>query len=106
VTGPERSGQRSRPGAPDVTWPGEGRAPRLTYSDVQSRARQVLRWQLACGVQHARSHVDVCDPQLRALRALVDLREEARGLIDLQRWTTPCCRDALTPGRSGAATRA
>jgi cytosine/creatinine deaminase len=51
---------------------------------VQARVRQVLRWQLACGVQHVRSHVDVCDPQLRALRALVDLREEVRGLIDLQ----------------------
>jgi cytosine deaminase len=31
-----------------------------------------------------RSHVDVCDPQLRALRALADLREEVRGTIDLQ----------------------
>jgi cytosine deaminase len=60
------------------------RAADLTYADVQSRARQILRWQLACGVQQVRSHVDVCDPQLRALRALVDLREEVRGLIDLQ----------------------
>ena len=60
------------------------RAADLSYEDVQSRVRQVLRWQLACGVQHVRSHVDVCDPQLRALRALIDLREEARGLIDLQ----------------------
>ena len=56
----------------------------LSYSDVQSRVRQILRWQLACGVQHVRSHVDVCDPQLTALRALADLREEVRGLIDLQ----------------------
>ena len=56
----------------------------LTYDDVQARVRQVLRWQLACGVQHVRSHVDVCDPNLTALRALVDLREEVRGLIDLQ----------------------
>jgi cytosine/creatinine deaminase len=56
----------------------------LTFEDVQSRVRQILRWQLANGVQHVRSHVDVCDPQLRALRALVDLREEVRGLIDLQ----------------------
>jgi cytosine deaminase len=56
----------------------------LTVSDVQSRVRQVLRWQLACGVQHVRSHVDVCDPELRALRALVELREEARGMVDLQ----------------------
>ena len=49
-----------------------------------TRAREVLRWQLACGVQHVRTHVDVCDPDLRALRALVELREEARGLVDLQ----------------------
>jgi len=56
----------------------------LSYEDVQSRVRQVLRWQLACGVQYVRSHVDVCDPQLRALRALVDLREQARGMVDLQ----------------------
>jgi cytosine/creatinine deaminase len=56
----------------------------LSYDDVQDRVRRVLRWQLACGVQHVRSHVDVTDPQLRALRALIDLREETRGLIDLQ----------------------
>ena len=56
----------------------------LTYDDVQSRVKQILRWQLACGVLHVRSHVDVCDPQLTALRALVDLREEVRGLVDLQ----------------------
>jgi cytosine/creatinine deaminase len=56
----------------------------LTAGDVQDRVRQVLRWQLAHGVQHVRSHVDVCDPDLTALRALVELREEARGLVDLQ----------------------
>jgi cytosine deaminase len=56
----------------------------LSYQDVQSRVSEILRWQLACGVQHVRSHVDVCDPELRALRALVDLREQVRGLIDLQ----------------------
>jgi len=60
------------------------RASQLSYADVQARVRQILRWQLACGVQHVRSHVDVCDPELRALRALVDLREEVRGVIDLQ----------------------
>src|SRR5215813_10649327 len=56
----------------------------LSYQDVQTRVRQILRWQLANGVLHVRSHVDVCDPQLVALRALVDLREEVRGLVDLQ----------------------
>ncbi len=56
----------------------------LTVEDVSERAREVLRWQLACGVQHVRTHVDVCDPDLRALRALSALREELRGEVDLQ----------------------
>jgi cytosine deaminase len=56
----------------------------LSVDDVKHRVGQVLRWQLACGVQHVRSHVDVCDPGLTALRALVELREEARGNLDLQ----------------------
>ena len=56
----------------------------LTVEDVKARVRKVLRWQLACGVQHVRSHVDVCDPELRALRALVELREEIGDQMDLQ----------------------
>jgi cytosine/creatinine deaminase len=40
----------------------------LTVDDVQPRVRQVLRWQLANGVQTVRCHVDVCDPRLTALR--------------------------------------
>jgi len=56
----------------------------LTVEDVTARAGEVLRWQLAHGVQHVRTHVDVCDPQLTALRAMVELREQARGMVDLQ----------------------
>src|ERR687885_531614 len=56
----------------------------LTVEDVHRRAGVVLRWQLANGVLHVRSHVDVCDPELRALRALLQLREEVRDQIDLQ----------------------
>src|SRR5664280_734637 len=56
----------------------------LSVDDVTARAREVLMWQLACGVQAVRSHVDVCDPQFRALNALIGLRQELRGLIDLQ----------------------
>src|SRR5207244_891138 len=46
--------------------------------------RTVLRWQLANGVQFVRSHVDVCDPELRAVRALVELRKEIGDQITLQ----------------------
>jgi cytosine/creatinine deaminase len=56
----------------------------LTEEDVRQRAGKVLRWQLANGVQHVRSHVDVCDPDLRAVRALVGLREELGEQLDLQ----------------------
>ena len=56
----------------------------LSVEDVKTRARTVLRWQLANGVQHVRSHVDVCDPELRAVRGLVELREEVGDQMDIQ----------------------
>jgi cytosine deaminase len=56
----------------------------LSVDDVKERVRKVLRWQVANGVQTVRSHVDVCDPELTALRALVELREEVRDMIGLQ----------------------
>src|ERR1700694_1190598 len=56
----------------------------LTVEDVMTRARTVLRWQLANGVQHVRSHVDVCDPELRAVRGLVELRKEVGDQMDIQ----------------------
>ena len=56
----------------------------MTVEDVKKRARTVLRWQLANGVQHVRSHVDVCDPELRAVRGLVELREEVGDQMDIQ----------------------
>src|SRR6266481_1650217 len=58
--------------------------PVLTVGDVKRRVRTVLRWQLANGVQHVRSHVDVCDPELRAVRALLELREEIGDQMTLQ----------------------
>jgi cytosine deaminase len=56
----------------------------LTVEDVKRRVRRTLRWQLANGVQHVRSHVDVCDPELRALRALVERREEVGDQMEMQ----------------------
>src|SRR5690348_8589546 len=56
----------------------------LTVDDVKHRVRRVLRWQLANGVQFVRSHVDVCDPELRAVRALVELRQEVGEQMALQ----------------------
>src|SRR5437762_1981206 len=60
------------------------RVKNLTVDDVKQRVRTVLRWQLANGVQFVRSHVDVCDPELRAVRALVELRKEIGDQMYLQ----------------------
>src|SRR5437879_5250049 len=60
------------------------RVKQLTVEDVKQRVRTVLRWQLANGVLFVRSHVDVCDPQLTALRALIELREEVGDQMTLQ----------------------
>ena len=60
------------------------RVKQLTVDDVKRRVRTVLRWQLANGVQFVRSHVDVCDPELRAVRALLELRQEIGDQMTLQ----------------------
>ncbi|WP_028116298.1 cytosine deaminase [Ferrimonas senticii] len=56
----------------------------LTAEDVKARARQTLEWQIANGVQFVRTHVDVSDPELVALKAMVELREEMREFVTLQ----------------------
>ena len=56
----------------------------LTREDVTDRAAEVLRWQVANGVLHVRSHVDVTDPNFVALDALIELRDQVRDVIELQ----------------------
>ncbi|WP_282066366.1 cytosine deaminase [Vibrio rotiferianus] len=56
----------------------------LSIKDVKSRAKQTLKWQIANGVQHVRTHVDVSDPTLIALKAMVEVREEMKEWVDIQ----------------------
>ena len=56
----------------------------LSADDVHDRVAQVLRWQVANGVLFVRSHVDVCDPQLTALRAMLEVKREFADRIQLQ----------------------
>ncbi|MBA2380834.1 MAG: cytosine deaminase [Chloroflexi bacterium] len=60
------------------------RKPLLTHEDVKSRARTAILWEIAQGTGLIRSHVDVCDPRLTALRALIELRDELRDLVEIQ----------------------
>ncbi len=65
-----------------LTW--AERKPTLTHDDVKRRALEAIRWEVAQGTGLIRSHVDVCDPNLVALRALLELREEVRDIVDLR----------------------
>lgn len=56
----------------------------LSRDDVISRAEQTLKLFAAHGIQYVRTHVDVTDPQLTALRAMVEVRERVAEFVDLQ----------------------
>ncbi|USH04523.1 cytosine deaminase [Grimontia kaedaensis] len=56
----------------------------LSIDDVKARAKQTLKWQIANGIQHVRTHVDVSDPTLTALKAMIEVREEMKPWVDIQ----------------------
>lgn len=56
----------------------------LSHEDVKNRALKTLKWQVANGIQHVRTHVDISDPSLVALEAMLELKEEVKPFIDLQ----------------------
>ena len=56
----------------------------LTRDDVIGRAEQTLRLFAAHGIQYVRTHVDVTDPQLTALQAMLEVKERVSGYVDLQ----------------------
>ncbi|RUR53320.1 cytosine deaminase [Aeromonas veronii] len=56
----------------------------LTHEDVKQRAIQTLKWQIANGIQFVRTHVDVSDPNLVALKAMLEVREEMKEWVELQ----------------------
>ena len=56
----------------------------LSHEDVKQRAIQALKIQAAHGLQFVRSHVDITDPDLVALKALIEVREEVKPWMTLQ----------------------
>ncbi|CAM4340504.1 cytosine deaminase [Weissella hellenica] len=56
----------------------------LSHEDVKRRAIKALKIQAAHGLQFVRSHVDVTDPDLVALKALIEVREEVKPWMTLQ----------------------
>ncbi|OBW91023.1 cytosine deaminase [Gallibacterium genomosp. 3] len=56
----------------------------LSHEDVKQRAWKTLKWQITNGIQAVRTHVDVSDPTLTALKAMLEVRSEVAPWVDLQ----------------------
>jgi len=56
----------------------------VTHEDTKARAKKTIDMLVEHGIQHVRTHVDVTDPTLSALKSMLEVREETRHLIDLQ----------------------
>ncbi|MFS2221836.1 cytosine deaminase [Pantoea sp. B65] len=56
----------------------------LSHEDVKQRAKQTLKWQIANGIQYVRTHVDVSDPTLTALKAMLEVKAEMAPWVELQ----------------------
>jgi cytosine/creatinine deaminase len=58
--------------------------PELTQEALVERAMQYCDWAVARGLLGIRSHVDVCDPRLLAVEALLEVKRRVKPYLDLQ----------------------
>ena len=90
--------------------------PTLTQDAIVERALAYCDWAVARGLLAIRSHVDICDPRLLAVEALLDVRRRVAPVIDLQlvafpqngllRYRPDPARAAATGGGSAAGAAA
>lgn len=60
------------------------RKEKLSKQDVKDRARNAIRKQAANGIGHVRTHVDVTDPTLIALEAMLELKDDLKDEVNIQ----------------------
>ena len=58
--------------------------PELTAEAIARRALRYCDWAVARGVLAIRSHVDICDPNLLGVDALLDVKQSVKPYLDLQ----------------------
>ena len=56
----------------------------LIVSEIKDRAKTALRLMAEHGVQFVRTHVDVTETSMKGVEALEELKEEMKGIIELQ----------------------
>lgn len=55
-----------------------------TVDEMKARALAYCDWAVSMGLLAIRTHVDTCDPDLKGVQALLDVRETVRPYLDLQ----------------------
>jgi cytosine deaminase len=60
------------------------RKEKLSKADVKERVNRAVRMQAANGIQYVRTHVDVTDPKLIAMEAMLELQEELKDYVTIQ----------------------
>lgn len=60
------------------------RKDKLTRQDVKDRAKRAIGMQVSNGIQHVRTHVDVTDPTLIAMDAMLELKDELKDYVNIQ----------------------
>lgn len=80
--------------------------PKLTAENIKARALNLCHWAIARGTLAIRSHVDVSDDRLLAVKALLEVREEIKPYIDLQLVAFPQDGYLRCPGSAANLERA
>ncbi|MFZ1610287.1 MAG: amidohydrolase family protein [Chitinophagales bacterium] len=56
----------------------------LTKESVKRLAMRGIKDEVSQGVQHIRTHIDVTDPNFTALKAMLEMREELKHIVDIE----------------------
>ncbi len=80
--------------------------PLLTVEAVAERALAYCDWAVAKGLLAIRSHVDICDPRLIAVEALLEVKRRVKPYLDLQLVAFPQDGYLRSPGAAAQLDRA
>lgn len=57
---------------------------KLTIEGVKERALRGIKDEVSQGVQYIRTHIDVTDPKFTALKAMFELKEQLKDIVEIQ----------------------
>ncbi len=60
------------------------RKEKLNREDIRERVKKAVAMYAKNGIQFIRTHVDITDPELTAMKTLIELREELKDVMEIQ----------------------